>query len=192
MELAAGSLMDLLDAYENEYGTEIPADLACHYLAQAAKAIDFLNAQRHNYDGRRVAFQHCDIKPNNLLISGDTIKVADFGLATPLSAGLEPHGRSGTLDFAAPEIFRGQVSDRTDQYALAVSYYLLRTGRLPFRDTPKSFTPTYNRGQPDLSLLPQVERPIVGRALAISPIHRWPNCGALMGQLQDALHVKIA
>ena len=73
----------------------------------------------------------------------------------------------GTLDFAAPEVFRGQLSDRTDQYSLAVSYYLLRTGRLPFRDTPTSFTPTYSRGQPDLSLLPAGERVILAKALSV-------------------------
>jgi serine/threonine-protein kinase len=192
MELADGSLLDLLDAYLDEYGMAVPAECVCDYFAQAAKAVDFLNAMRHPYDGRRVAFQHCDIKPSNILISGDTIKLADFGLATAMTSGLEAHARSGTLNFAAPEVFRGQLSDRTDQYALAVSYYVLRTGRLPFHDTPQTFTPTYTRGQPDLSALPARERVIVAKALSVSPVHRWPSCGALMAQLQDLSHVSAS
>jgi serine/threonine-protein kinase len=192
MELADGSLLDLLDAYLDEYGTALPADQVCNYFGQAAKAVDFLNSMRHSQDGRKVAFQHCDIKPSNILICGETIKLADFGLATAMTSGLEAHGRSGTLHFAAPEVFRGQLSDRTDQYALAVSYYLLRTGQVPFRDTPPTFTSTYTRGQPDLSALPARERVIIARSLSVSPVHRWPTCAALMAQLEDLSQVSAS
>jgi serine/threonine protein kinase len=192
MELADGSLADILDAHLSEYGTPLPPQLACYYLTQAAAALDFLNARRHNYEGRCVSFQHCDVKPSNILLHGDVIKVADFGLAVPMTSALEAHDRAGTLEFAAPEVFRGQLSDRTDQYALAVTYYLLRSARLPFHDSPRRFTPTYTRGQPDLSLLPPPERMVLTKALSASPVLRWPGCGALMAQLQQLAHVKIS
>jgi serine/threonine-protein kinase len=185
MELADGSLLDLLDVYAAEQGTAIQPELVCRYLGQAADVLDFLHEPRHAYDGRRVAFQHCDVKPSNILLTGDRVKLADFGLAAPMTASLEPHGRAGTLDFAAPEVFRGQLSDRTDQYALAVTYCLLRGGRLPFRDSPARFTPTYLRSQPDLTMLSPPERPIVAKALSVSPIGRWPSCGALMAELRS-------
>jgi serine/threonine protein kinase len=187
MELADGSLMDLLDLYVAERGTAIDPELVCDYLAQAADAIDFLNSFRHTHEGRTVGFQHCDVKPSNLLLIGGSVKLADFGLSAPLTSTLEPHGRAGTLAFAAPEVYRGQLSDRTDQYALAVTYCILRGGRLPFADTPSRFTPTYSRGQPDLSMLSPLERPIIGKALSVSPIGRWPSCRILMDQLGDLL-----
>ena len=49
-------------------------------MAQAADALDFLNA---GGAGRQPA-QHRDVKPSNLLLYGDTLKVGDFGLARPL------------------------------------------------------------------------------------------------------------
>jgi serine/threonine-protein kinase len=183
MELADGSLMDLFEVYQNERNSPVQPKQACQYLAQAAAALDFLHERRHLLDGRRVAFQHCDVKPSNLLLCGGTVKVADFGLAAPMMSPLEPHGKAGTLDFAAPEVFRGLLSDQTDQYALAVSYCLLRGGRLPFADTPDRFVSTYQRGQPDLSMLSPPERPIIAKALAVASINRWPNCGAMMAQL---------
>jgi serine/threonine-protein kinase len=82
---------------------------------------------------------------------------------------------AGTPEYAAPEVFRGRLSNRTDQYALAVSYCQIRGGRFPFKDTPPNLTPTYTRPLPDLSMLPAKEQPIVGRALAAMPQDRWPT-----------------
>lgn len=185
MELADGSLADVLDLYRQD-GSAIPADRACEYLGQAADGLDFLNAPKHRHEGRLVAFQHADIKPSNLLLCGDTVKLADFGLSSPMTYGLEPHGRRGTLDFAAPEVFRGQLSERTDQYALAVTYCFLRGARMPFSNLPNRFTPSYTRGYPDLSMLAPPERSIIARALAVSPVHRWPNCRQMIDQLTEA------
>jgi serine/threonine protein kinase len=185
MELADGSLMDVLDLFINDHGTALPADLTCQYLSQVADGLDFLNAQQHRHDGKIVAFQHGDIKPTNLLLCGETVKIADFGLATPMTYSLEPHGRRGTLEFAAPELFRGQLSDRTDQYALAVTYYLLRTGSLPFTDTPSRFTPAYTRGRPNLGLLSFAERSVITRALSVSPVHRWTSCREMVDRLSE-------
>src|SRR5207302_3208300 len=107
-----------------------------------------LNARQHVLGGQRVAIRHCDIKPSNLLLQGQTLKVADFSLATLTSSEMWYHRRAGTLDYAAPEVFQGRLSERTDQYALAVSYCLLRGGELPFSDTPASFQSNYVRPAP--------------------------------------------
>jgi serine/threonine protein kinase, bacterial len=105
---------------------------------------------------------------------------------------METHDRAGTLDFAAPEVYRGKLSDRTDQYALAVSYCLLRGGRLPFHNTIGRFTPSYSRGQPDLSMLSAPERMIIAQALSISPINRWASCGEMMDRLKALFHPEPA
>jgi len=143
----------------------------------------FLNARSHQINGRTVAIQHCDIKPKNLLLVGDTLKVADFGLATMMTANLETRGRAGTLDYCAPEVFQGLVSNHTDQYALAVSYCLIRGGRLPFDDTPSFFDARYVRPRPELNMLTLNERPLIARALDPVPQNRWPCCKALFSRL---------
>jgi serine/threonine-protein kinase len=187
MELAEGSLMDLLEVYAADHGTAVKPEFACDYLSQAAQAVDYLNCHRHDHEGRRVGFQHCDIKPSNILVFRDCVKLADFGLASPMTTSVTPHDRVGTLDFAAPEVYCGKISDRTDQYALAVTYCLLRGGRLPFHNKLGRFTPTYARGNPDLTMLSPPERPIVAQALAISPINRWPSCSEFMARLQELI-----
>src|SRR5262249_814084 len=139
MEVADGNLLDLLEVYYAEFNVPIMADHLCYFLAQAAEAIDFLNARRHLVNGTRVAYRHGDVKPSNLLLQGRVVKLADFGLAVQPPASMGYHRRVGTPAYAAPELFQGWLSDRTDQYALAVTYYQLRTGRLPFPDTPATF-----------------------------------------------------
>lgn len=187
MELADGSLYDLLEAYQAEYGTTLTPHDVCYYLGQVAAALDFLNARRHDADGQRVSVQHCDVKPTNLLLFGETVKLSDFGVSALTSAPVRAHRRAGTLGYAAPEVFQGRLSDWTDQYALAVTYCQLRSGRLPFPDTPRSFTAAYQRSAPDLSSLSDPERPIIARALAPAPQDRWPTCTELVRRLAASL-----
>jgi serine/threonine protein kinase len=123
------------------------------------------------------------VTPANLLLFGQTVKVSDFGLTTALAFREKAHLRAGTPAYAAPEVFQGRVSDRTDQYALAVSYCQLRGGCLPFPDTPPTFVPGYVRPAPDLTMLTPAERPAVARALSPVPQDRWPSCGELLAEL---------
>lgn len=183
MKLADGSLLDLLEAYQTEYKTAVPAEELVPLIKQAAAALDFLNARQHYIDGAQVGVQHCDVKPSNFLLYGDTLKLCDFSLASLLTSSLRPHRRAGTADYMAPEVFRGQLSDHTDQYALAVTYCQLRGGRLPFPAVTGSLNPNFVRPAPDLSMLSPPEKPIIARGLAASALDRWPSCGMMVEQL---------
>ncbi len=186
MELAEGSMLDLLKIYRAELGGPMMTEHVCHYLMQIAAALDFLNTRQHNLGGCRVAVRHCDVKPSNMLLFGETVKLADFSVATQSTSQLWYHRRVGTMDYIAPEVFQGRLSDRTDQYALAISYFQLRTGRLPFPDTPAQFQPDYVRPEPDLSALSCGEQPVIARALSPVPQDRWPSCSELVRQLARA------
>ena len=191
MELADGSLFDLLDVYMAEYSTALPGLLVANYLRQAAQALDFLNARRHTFDGRQCGFMHCDVKPSNLLLMGEEVKLADFGLSTPTVALQSAYGRAGTPDFAAPEVHRGLLTESSDQYSLAVTYYLLRTGYFPFPPPPGEVfkrSSNYNRPAPDLSRVSRGERRVLERALEIEHSGRWPNCTTFMNAMTDAVN----
>jgi serine/threonine-protein kinase len=183
MPLADGSLMDLFDACMAELGIPIPPDELCQLLAQAAAGLDFLNTRQHMINDVRTAIQHCDVKPSNLLMFGETVKLCDYSLSSITTSSYKPHRRAGTLSYCAPEVFRGWLSEHTDQYALAVSYCVLRSGKSPFPDTPARFDYDYVRPAPDLTMLTVAERPIITRALASNPQERWPSCRALIAQL---------
>jgi serine/threonine protein kinase len=190
MELADGSLLDLLKAYDQEYQSGVSPEHICLFLGQAADAIDFLNARTHMHEGRLVGYQHLDIKPNNILLFGEVAKLADFGLAAVQSQPYSQRKPVGTVEFAATEIFDGKVTDFSDQYSLAVTYCLLRGRYLPFSNTPKTFSSTprsirgsFLRPEADLSMLTDAEKPIIARALSPTPSNRWPNCVTMMKAL---------
>jgi serine/threonine protein kinase len=179
MERAECSLADLVDVYRDELGTALPPQHVCFLLAEAAEALDFLNAPQHTINGRRVAIHHCDVKPSNLLLFGEKVKLTDFGLTALGSCAEGSRVAGGTWEYAAPEVFRGHLSKHSDQYALAVSYFQLRTGRLPFAGA-RAGPP---RANADLSGLLPRELPVVARALSPEPYRRWPSCAEFINQL---------
>jgi len=76
---------------------------------------------------------HLDVKPENLLLTSETVKVADFGLVR--AAAQRGHGQAlaATVHYCAPEVLRGGTVDgRADVYALAVVAWEGVCGRAPF------------------------------------------------------------
>ena len=189
MEMAEGNLHDLLDVYYTELDTALPADHVCYFLTQAAEAIDFLNVRQHLVDGTKVAFRHCDVKPSNLLLIEGKVKLSDFGLAFKTGVRIGPILRTGTLDYAAPEVFAGQFGDRSDQFSLAATYFQLRTGELPFRNA-EQFNGKRTRSGIDLSLVTPEERPILARAFHNVPQARWDSCVEMMKRFASCLSKK--
>lgn len=192
MELADGSLLDVLEAHQTEFHTQMAPEVVIHYLGPVAAGLDFLNCHQHSFEGRIVGFQHADVKPSNLLIVGNQTKIADFGLCRPTVAAVNTQqGQCGTPDFAAPEVHRGVLADTSDQYSLAVTYFHLRTGQFPFPAQMAGFKRenSYQRPAPNLAGVSREESRVLERALELEPSLRWPNCQALMSSLSDACSI---
>jgi hypothetical protein len=181
MELADGSLRDRQKECTQAGGHGIPRDELMVCMREVAEALDFLHGQ---------GVQHCDIKPDNILVLKGHAKVADFGLARALerSRGLRSSHAAGTPVYMAPEIWEGQRSPHSDQYALAATYADLRLNRRLFAGLDLAGLRQAHRvRQPDLSPLGEREQGVLLRALAKDPEQRYPNCRDFVQDLEQAL-----
>ncbi len=173
MELADRNLQSVLFDYQRQGQPGVPREQLLRFLREAAEALDVINFEH--------GLQHLDVKPHNLFLVSNHIKVADFGLvhrlpgADTVSSGL--HNGGGTPLYAAPETLQGSLSRHSDQYSLAIVYQQLLTGTVPFWSAnPYQLLMMHVAGAPDLSALPHADRPLITRALAKAPEHRFPSC----------------
>ncbi|MCR4882705.1 MAG: protein kinase, partial [Clostridiales bacterium] len=140
-------------------------------------------------------YLHRDIKPQNILVSDDgEYKLGDFGSAHRLSGGASFLSVKGTLDYIAPDVFVGKMSDySSDLYSLGlVLYQLLNHHRLPF--TSSSSLPGAGDGNirrlsgeplpPPLEASPEVAAVIL-KACAFKPEDRFRDAGEMLQALKD-------
>jgi hypothetical protein len=180
MELADRSLHDRFVECQAAGQLGIPRDDLLRYLRDAAEALD------HMYEGHQL--QHLDIKPRNLFLISDRVKVADFGLVRHLELQSASSLMGGATPlYAAPETFNGQLSPQSDQYSLAIVYQELLTGQRPFdAKNIRQLAFQHQMKEPDLRPVPESERTVLARALAKDPAQRFPNCLAFVRALYTA------
>ena len=136
---------------------------------------------------------HRDLKPDNIMLTknrggADVVKVVDFGIAK--AVGGDESGQKvtktglvvGTPEFMSPEQLSGDKLDgRSDLYSLALVFYKMLTGDLPFKadtvqetmikrltDEPAKLAAT----RPDLSF-PAGLQEVLDNALARTPVERY-------------------
>lgn len=108
-----------------------PMDLVkmSHFINQIAGALDHAHSR---------GILHRDIKPANMLLEGDWLLLADFGVAKIMEASnsITTTGHIfGSPAYVSPEQAEGDPLDhRTDIYSLGVVLYEMVTGQVPFQD----------------------------------------------------------
>ncbi|HZZ79611.1 MAG TPA: tubulin-like doman-containing protein, partial [Gemmataceae bacterium] len=180
MELADRTLHDRFQECQSSGLIGIPGDDLMRYMRDAAEALDYMY-EKHQ-------LQHLDVKPRNLFLIGDRVKVADFGLVK----GCDKSSASGILGgvtplYAPPETFQGKISPQSDQYSLAIVYQELLTGHRPYlAKNIRQMAQMHMQAEPDLRSLPEVERPVLAKALAKDPTKRYPNSMGFVAALYKA------
>ncbi len=136
---------------------------------------------------------HRDIKPGNLIVSDDGVKILDFGLAKFADA-LQltiPGSTIGTSGYMSPEQARGEEADaRSDVWALGVVMYEMLTGEVPFKGAyPEAiFYAIKTEPVPPLRApgrdIPETVETIVMRALEKDPDKRYQAARELVRDLR--------
>jgi len=179
MELADKDLSKRLEECRAQGKTGIPRAELLRYMDETAEALDLMNGEYQ--------LQHLDIKPQNLFLVCNHVKVADFGLVKDLEGMTATITAGITPIYASPETFEGKASRTSDQYSLAIVYQELLTGARPYvGKNARQLLMEHMKGVPNLEPLPPADRAIVARALSKVPGDRFPNCAEFINQLRKA------
>ena len=169
----------------------LPLDVALRITRAVAGALAYAH---------RLKVVHRDIKPENILLQEGEPVIADFGVATAVSAAsgdsvyITDHGFAvGTPAYMSPEqaSAEGGLDGRTDQYSLACVLYEMLAGEPPFAGTGARATMARHAIEPPVPV--RTHRPIVplaveralARALAKSPADRFATMSDFIAGLVD-------
>jgi serine/threonine-protein kinase len=96
------------------------------WAIQIADVLDYL----HN---RPTTIVYRDLKPSNVMIDGNTgrVMLIDFGIARSVNKEEKGVTAVGTMGYAPPELFSGNVEPRSDIYSLGSTMFHLLTGADP-------------------------------------------------------------
>lgn len=172
---------------------QVPLAVRLELVAQAADALQAAH---------QAGIIHRDVKPGNILVSGDwisepkaphsgpVVKLTDFGIGQLAAAALPPgmtcagftqtvfapgSSGSGTQMYMAPELLRGRpASPQSDLYSLGIVLYQFLLG-----DFSLPLTTDWRRKIRD----PLLEADLEG-CLAGEPEERWPGAQALSARLR--------
>ena len=153
----------------------LPLRKLANYVMQLCDALHFAHSHK---------ILHRDVKPGNIMVNDeDRVKVADFGLARPMTGEAEENP-FGTPDYAAPEIMdkRG-VDQRADIFAAGIVLYELLTGRVPAtsRRSVTEFAPVNKRWDE-----------IIAKATDPDPDKRYPDALEFRAHIAAALTMGTA
>ena len=143
---------------------------------------------------------HRDIKPENILLQEGEPVVADFGVATAISAAggdnvyVTDRGFAvGTPAYMSPEQASAEsgLDGRTDQYSLACVLYEMLAGEPPFAGTGARATMARHAIEPPVPIrtrrpgVPTAVERALARALAKAPDDRFPTMADFVDALAD-------
>jgi serine/threonine protein kinase len=183
MELVEGQSLDQLI---KSSGT-LPPVRSVSIITQVLSALGFAHTN---------GIVHRDIKPSNVMVlPGDQVKVADFGIARLEASEFTIVGDLlGTPAYMAPEqLSGGPIDHRTDLFATGVILFEMLTGVKPFRG--KSITEIISfmekRGPEDIRALnpavPEAMKRVISKSVAFDPAARYADAAAFSKAVADAM-----
>jgi eukaryotic-like serine/threonine-protein kinase len=155
----------------------LPLKQAVEYAGQILDALDSTH---------RKGVTHRDLKPGNILVTKQGVKLLDFGLAkrsaplhetdATLTAALTSKGQIiGTLQYMSPEQLQGKEADgRSDLFSFGCVLYEMLSGKRAFegQSAASVIAAVLEREPAPLDLAPPLER-VIRTCLAKDPDRRF-------------------
>jgi len=112
---------------------EFPVNLALFTIAEVLRALQFAHSAEH--DGKPLNVVHCDISPQNILLSfAGEVKLTDFGISRAAIQQGNQDVIRGKYAYMSPEQVEARPLDgRSDLFSLGIVLYELLTGRRLFK-----------------------------------------------------------
>jgi len=162
-------------------------------IVEVAQAVDYLHKQ---------GIVHRDLKPGNVLFSKDrkgnkVPKVTDFGISQDILSDKTIQQSMtegvGTPHYMAPEQFfkkkfglNGDISERTDIWALGIMFYKILTGKLPFGHDKKDYELIRDGivgEEPDYSEVPERFKNCIKTCLQKNASDRYASVSDFIGDI---------
>ncbi len=157
-------------------GRSVPEKITL--LIQTLEALAYLH---------RRGILHRDLKPDNVLVVGNVVRVLDFGLAAAKEQATES---VGSWLYMAPEVLLGQpASEASDLYAVGVLAYQLLAGTHPFNIYAEDTIGEILEGEPDWGKMGVGGEltAVVRTLLAKKPGNRYPTANHAIIAFYQAL-----
>jgi formylglycine-generating enzyme required for sulfatase activity/tRNA A-37 threonylcarbamoyl transferase component Bud32 len=173
-----GSLGEWLTRHS---GKASSIDIAVRMMKGILAGLEHLHSKR---------ITHRDLKPDNILLQGDTPRLADFGLARVIKTIQTTQSVAGTPLYMSPEAYASDRTAQMDLWAAAVIFYQLLSGDVPFTgETPHSlmFAILTKEAKPLSDEIPKPLRDFVATALNKDISKRYPTASAMRQAMDEAL-----
>lgn len=156
-----------LKSYVTERGA-LDSDHIIHFALQLCDLIHYL----HHIE-RPILY--LDLKPDNIIVTGNQLKLVDFGSAVYRDEALMGNQNyCGTNGYAAPELYeREAIDERCDVYGIGMLMHYMATGK-PLREDNRSIGDTDIR-----KAYPKKLKRIINRCLRFQPSRRYASVAEL-------------
>jgi len=184
--------MGSVDLWINKHDGTLPVEKACEVMLQALKGLSFLHQK---------GFRHGNIKPQNILLTGDenqpTAKLSDYGLSDQFKRDglIDVSLTGGRMPFRPRDQIRNYkyAKPNADVWSTGATFYYLLTGRFPRDIVPRRDpilqilqNPVVPIHQRDPSIPPPIAQ-VIDTAIADDLDQRYPEAAAMLAALEMAL-----
>ncbi|MFN7930960.1 MAG: protein kinase [Blastocatellia bacterium] len=173
-----------LATYQRTAGGIIDELTVARWALQICDVLDYVHTQKPPLIYR-------DLKPANLMVDARTqrIMLVDFGIARFVAPTQKGVTAVGTMGYAPPELFAGNVGPASDLYSLGATMFHLLTGKDPQDNPLLIFDFSKNPKPRDLNatISPRMEA-IICRAVEHEAERRFPSARAFSLELETHLN----